>query len=117
RLLLRRDAYAFDMERVLDAAHKNGVVLECNAAPERLDLNDTHLRMAKQRGVKIVISTDAHSTHGLSLMRFGVITARRGWLEKSDVINTLSCEKMLTTLRPKPGAARKSSGKTAGHSA
>ena len=90
RLVLRRDAYAYDMERILDAAHKHGVVMECNASPERLDLKDTHLRMAKERGVKIVISTDAHSTRGLLAMRYGVQMARRGWLEKKDVINTLS---------------------------
>ena len=105
RLLLRRDAYACDMERILDAAHKHGVVMECNASPERLDLKDTYLRMAKDRGVKIVISTDAHSTRGLSAMRYGVQMARRGWLEKKDVINTLPCDKLLAALRPKPGAA------------
>jgi hypothetical protein len=58
--------------------------------------------MAKERGVKIVISTDAHSTRGLSLMRYGVQTARRGWMEKKDVINTFSTEKLLAALRPKP---------------
>jgi DNA polymerase (family 10) len=105
RLLLRRDSYAYDMERVLDAAHKHGVVMECNASPERLDLKDTHLRMAKERGVKIVISTDAHGTRGLQDMRFGVQMARRGWLEKKDVINTLSVEKLLAGLRQKPGSA------------
>jgi len=105
RLVLRRDAYAYDMERVLDAARKHGVILECNASPERLDLKDTHLRMAKERGVKIVISTDAHSTRGLQAMRFGVQMARRGWLEKKDVINTLGLEKLLVALRTKPGAA------------
>ena len=89
RLVLRRDAYAYDMEKILDAAKKHGVVMECNASPERLDLKDTHLRMAKERGVKIVISTDAHTTRGLQAMRYGVQTARRGWLEKKDVINTL----------------------------
>src|SRR6202521_1586558 len=103
RLILRRDAYAYDMERILDAAHKNGVVMECNAAPERLDLKDTHLRMAKERGVKIVISTDAHTTRGLQAMRYGVQMARRGWIEKKDVINTLSLEKLLAALRPKRG--------------
>src|ERR1700723_1923768 len=86
RLVLRRDAYAYDMERILDAAKKNGVVMECNAAPERLDLKDIHLRMAKERGVKIVISTDAHTTRGLHAMRYGVQMARRGWIEKKDVI-------------------------------
>ena len=105
RLVLRRDAYAYDMERILDAAHKHGVVMESNAAPERLDLKDTHLRMAKERGVKIVISTDAHTTRGLLAMRYGVQMARRGWIEKKDVINTLSLEKLLAGLREKPGSA------------
>jgi DNA polymerase (family X) len=104
RLVLRRDAYACDMERILDAAHKHGVVMECNASPERLDLKDTHLRMAKERGVKIVISTDAHTTRGLRAMRYGVQMARRGWIEKKDVINTLSLEKLLGTMRPRPGS-------------
>jgi DNA polymerase (family 10) len=79
--------------------------MECNASPERLDLKDTHLRMAKERGVKIVISTDAHTTRGLLAMRYGVQMARRGWIEKKDVINTLSLEKLLAGLREKPGAA------------
>ena len=105
RLVLRRDAYAYDMERILDAAQKYGVVMECNAAAERLDLKDTHLRMAKDRGVKIVISTDAHTTRGLGAMRYGVQMARRGWLEKKDVINTLPVEKLLAALRPKRGGA------------
>lgn len=105
RLVLRRDASAYDMERVLDAAAKRGVVMECNASPERLDLKDTHLRMAKERGVKIAISTDAHGTRGLRLMRYGVQTARRGWLEKKDVINTRSVDEMLAALRARPGAA------------
>jgi len=105
RLVLRREAYAYDMERVLDAAHKYGVVMECNASPERLDLKDTHLRMAKERGVKIVISTDAHSTRGLEAMRYGVQMARRGWIEKKEVINTFGLEKLLASLRSKPGAA------------
>lgn len=109
RLVLRRDGYPCDMERILDAAHEYGVVMECNASPGRLDLKDTHLRMAKERGVKIVISTDAHSTRGLAMMRYGVQMSRRGWIEKKDVINTLPLEKMLAALRPKPGAA--SSGK------
>ena len=108
RLVLRREAYAYDMERILDAAREHGVIMECNASPERLDLKDTHLRMAKERGVKIVISTDAHTTRGLLAMRYGVQMARRGWLEKKDVINTLSTEKLLATLRAKPGAASNS---------
>jgi len=104
RLLLRRDAYAYDMEKILDAAGKYGVMMECNASPERLDLKDTYLRMAKDRGVKVVISTDAHSMRGLSLMRYGVQVARRGWLAAKDVINTRPCEELLAALRCKPGA-------------
>jgi DNA polymerase (family 10) len=104
RLLLRREAFEYDMEKVLDAAAKQGVAMECNAAPERLDLNDIHLRMAKQRSVKIVISTDAHSTRGLRAMKYGVTTARRGWIEKGDVINALPLDAFLSALRPKPHA-------------
>jgi DNA polymerase (family 10) len=104
RLLLRRDEFACDMEKILDAARKYGVVMECNASPERLDLKDTYLRMAKERGVRIVISTDAHATGALETMRYGVRMARRGWIEKKDVINTLPVEKLLAALRPKPGA-------------
>jgi DNA polymerase (family 10) len=107
RLLLRRDPFAFDMEAVLDAARKHGVAMECNSYPDRLDLKETHLRMARERGVKIVISTDAHTTAHLSYMKYGVKMARRGWLEKKDVLNTLPAEKLLAALRPKPGSARR----------
>ena len=105
RLLLRRDAFAYDMERILEAARKHGVVMECNAAPDRLDLKDVHLRMCKERGVKIAISTDAHNIANLGFMRYGVQTARRGWIEQKDVLNTLPLAEMLAALRPKPGAA------------
>ena len=105
RLIMRREPYEYDMEKILDAAKRNGVVMECNAYPDRLDLNDVHLRMARQRGVKIVISTDSHSTTHLPFMKYGVITARRGWLEKKDVINTLPLEEMLAALRPRPASA------------
>jgi len=101
RLLLRRDAFAYDMEKILDAARKNGVAMECNAYPDRLDLNDTYLRMAKNRGVKVVISTDSHTTANLPYMKYGVKMARRGWLEKKDVINTLPTAKMMAGLRKK----------------
>ncbi len=106
RLLLRRDPFAYDMERVLDAARKHGVAMECNSYPDRLDLKDTYLRMAKDRGVKIVISTDSHSTTNLQFIRYGVLMARRGWLEKSDVLNTLPVDALLGALRPKAGWAR-----------
>ena len=117
RLVLRRDAYAYEMERVFDSAQKHGVVMECNASPERLDLKDTHLRMAKERGVKIVISTDAHTTRGLQAMRYGVQTARRGWIEKKDVINTLSLDKLLAGLRKKPAAPMRGEHRAAAASA
>jgi len=105
RLLLRRDPYAYDMEKILDAAKKNSVAMECNAYPDRLDLNDVHLRMAKERGVRITISTDAHSTTHLRFMQYGVATARRGWIEKKDVINALPVDQFLAALRQKPTAA------------
>ena len=105
RILLRRDAMAYDMERILDAASRRGVVMECNAAPDRLDLKDAYLRMAKERGLRVVISTDAHSIKNLELMRYGVQMARRGWIEKKDVLNALPLAEMLGALRPKPGAA------------
>ena len=106
RLLLRREGFEYDMERILKEARARGVAMECNSQPDRLDLRDTHLRMAKEAGVKIVISTDAHSTANLSLIEFGVRTARRGWIEPGDVLNTLGCEKLLAALRGRPGATR-----------
>jgi DNA polymerase (family X) len=106
RLVLRRDPFEYDMEKIFDAAAKHGVAMECNAAPERLDLSDVHLRKAKQHGVKIVISTDAHTTHALQCMTYGVATARRGWIEKKDVINTLPLDEFLAALRPKPHATK-----------
>jgi len=105
RLLLRRESFAYDMEKILDAAKRNGVAVECNAYPDRLDLNDVHLRMARERGVKLVISTDAHSTTHFRMMKYGVITARRGWLEKKHVLNTLPLNEFLAALRPKPAGA------------
>jgi DNA polymerase (family X) len=116
RLVLRRDPFDYDMEKIYVAAAKAGVAMECNAHPDRLDLKDIHLRAAIERGVKIVISTDAHSTANLQLMKYGVITARRGWVEKKDVINTLPLDAFLAALRPKshgkahakPAARRKS---------
>ncbi len=89
RLLLQREAFPFDFERVSGEAARRGVFLEINASPERLDLDPVLLRSAKQRGAKFVISTDSHHPKHLPNMRYGVITARRGWLEKADVVNTL----------------------------
>jgi DNA polymerase (family X) len=107
RLLLRRDPFDYDMEKILQACAKHGVAMECNSYPDRLDLKDVYLRMCKDRGVKVVISTDSHNTSNLSFIRYGVTMARRGWLEKSNVINTLPAEQFLAALRPKPGTAHK----------
>jgi len=107
RLLLRRDPFDYDMEKVLDACAKRNVAMECNSYPDRLDLKDVYLRMCKERGVKVVISTDSHNTTNLSFIRYGVTMARRGWLGKRDVINTLPTEQFLAALRPKPGTDRK----------
>jgi DNA polymerase (family 10) len=95
RQLLRRDAYAMDMEAVLDAAARRKVAMELNSYPERLDLNDRHLRMAKERGVKIVINTDSHHTSHMAKIRYGVLQARRAWLTKDDVLNALPVAKFL----------------------
>jgi DNA polymerase (family X) len=107
RLLLKRDPLDYDMEKVLDACAKHGVAMECNSYPDRLDLKDVYLRMCKEKGVKVVISTDAHHTSHLSFIRYGVTMARRGWLEKKDVINTLPVQQFLAALRPKPGTGQK----------
>jgi DNA polymerase (family 10) len=90
RLIGEREPYEIDMERVISAAHDLGCCLEINAQPDRLDLNDAHIHAAKAKGVKLAISTDAHSIDTLDYMRFGIDQARRGWLEADDVINTRS---------------------------
>jgi DNA polymerase (family X) len=88
RLIGSRDPYAFDLEAVLGVAAEMGVAMELNAQPERLDLNDQACRLAKERGVPIIISSDAHSARHLENLRYGVWVARRGWLEAGDVVNT-----------------------------
>jgi len=88
RLIGEREPYDIDMERVISAAHDVGCFLEINAEPDRLDLNDIDAHASKTMGVKLAISTDAHSVNALEYMRFGVDQARRGWLEPADVINT-----------------------------
>ena len=93
RLLLRREAYAFDIDAVLKAAARKKVAMELNAYPDRLDLNDRHLRLAKEHGVKIVINTDSHHTSHMDKIRFGILQARRAWLTKEDVLNTLPVQK------------------------
>ena len=99
RILLRRDSYAFDMHAVLTEAAKRKVAMEQNAYPDRLDLSDAHLRQAKQHGVKIVINTDAHHTSHMDKIRFGVLQARRAWLTKDDVLNTLPTQKFAKAMK------------------
>jgi len=111
RLLLRRDPIDYDMEKVLDACAKHGVAMECNSYPDRLDLKDVYLRMCKERGAQVVISTDSHNAGNLSFIRYGVVMARRGWLEKKDVINTLPTKEFLGALRGKPGTKKKAAKK------
>ena len=89
RLINRRPPYEIDMEKIVMAAKERGCILEVNSSPDRLDLTDIHCRLVKNNGVKVSIDTDAHSTSDLDLMRFGIGQARRGWIEKEDVINTL----------------------------
>jgi DNA polymerase (family X) len=102
RHLLKRDPYQFDTERVFDAAKQRGVILELNGNPERLDLCDRHVKLAREKGMKIIISTDAHHPDHFDFMRYGVMTARRGWMERKDVLNTYSPAKLLAALRPLP---------------
>jgi DNA polymerase (family 10) len=99
RLINRREPYAVDMEQVFAAAVKHKKFLELNANPARLDLNDLHCSIAKRRGIPIVISTDAHSTDGLEVMRYGVLQARRGGLTGADVANTLPWKKFEKLLK------------------
>jgi DNA polymerase (family 10) len=88
RLIGARAPYKIDMEEVMREAGSHGVAMEINSYPERLDLNDVHCRLAKDMGVMVAVSTDAHAARTLGNMRYGVHTARRGWIEKKDVINT-----------------------------
>jgi DNA polymerase (family 10) len=88
RQLGRREPFQLDVEAVLEAAAEHSVAVELNANPRRLDLSDVHVHRAKELGVPVVISTDAHSPRELDHMRYGVEQARRGWLEAADVLNT-----------------------------
>ena len=99
RIQLRRDAYAFNMTAVLTAAAKHKVAMELNSYPDRLDLNDVHLRQAKQQGVKTVINTDSHHTSHMEKIRYGILQARRAWLTKGDVLNTLPGQKFAEAMK------------------
>jgi DNA polymerase (family 10) len=99
RMLNERDPYELDLERIMEAAQERGCFLEVNAQPSRLDLNDTFCKMAKDMGVKVAISTDAHNKSNLDYMRLGVGQARRGWLGPEDVINTRSLKDLKQILK------------------
>ncbi|MEK6802835.1 MAG: DNA polymerase/3'-5' exonuclease PolX [Nitrospirota bacterium] len=99
RLIDQREPYDVDMLRVIRKARERGCFLEVNAHPERLDLTDTYCQMAKEEGVLLAINTDAHSTLDLENIRFGIGQARRGWLEKADVVNSRPLQEVRTLLK------------------
>ena len=99
RMLLRREGSKVNLEKIVDAARANGVALEINSQPHRLDLCDTHARLARDRGAMLVIDSDAHYVEALDYPRWGVMTARRAWLTKDDVINTLPLKAFRKKLR------------------
>lgn len=99
RLMGKRDAYDLDMDAVIDAALDYNVALEINSFPDRLDLNDINIKHARDRGMKFTISTDTHRLEHLGYMDFGVATARRGWLEKDDVMNTMPADALVRMLK------------------
>jgi len=102
RLLLQRDPFPFDFDRIVAEAVRRGVWLEINASPERLDLNGTLARSARAKGARFTISTDAHHPQHLASMRYGVLTARRGWLGPADIMNTLPADRFAVALRTRP---------------
>jgi len=99
RMLLRREPYSIDLNAVLDAALRHGVAVEINSQAHRLDLSDVHARLAHTRGVPLVISSDAHSREALAVVQWGVVMARRAWLEPGDVLNTRSFDDLVASLR------------------
>src|ERR1035438_4496582 len=101
RILLHRDPFPFDFDLVASEAARRGVWLEINASPERLDLHGTLIRTARAKGAKFTISTDAHHPKQLASMRYGVVTARRGWLGPHDILNTLGAEEFARAIQAK----------------
>jgi len=95
RLLQKRDGMNLDMEAIMDKAVEKNIIMEINANPERLDLDDRHCKMAMEKGLKLSVSTDAHSIGDLQNMKYGIFQARRGWLKSGDVVNTLGAEELL----------------------
>ena len=99
RLITKREAYEIDLDVVFDEAKKTGTIMEINSYPERIDLKDTNVRAAIKKGVKLVISTDAHNTDQLHFIKLGIGTARRGWATKEDIINTRGLKEMMKMLK------------------
>jgi DNA polymerase (family 10) len=99
RLILKREPYRFDTDRVFAAAASAGVAVEINCQIDRLDLDDVHARAARDRGVQIIIDSDAHSPAALGALRWGVSVARRAWLQPDDVLNTRPLETFRSMLR------------------
>jgi DNA polymerase (family X) len=102
RQILRREPFSVDLGKVFSRAAELGVAMEHNASPNRLDLCDRDLRLARELGCKIVINTDAHDTHELGFVTYGIRQLRRAWLTAADVLNTLAPEEFLAALRPRP---------------
>jgi DNA polymerase (family 10) len=111
RQLGTREAYPLDLARVLEVAREEAVALEVNAMPERLDLGEVGCRAAKAAGVPVVISTDAHDASHLANLRYGVWVARRGWLEATDVLNTLPLAVLRRRLVRRGATARNAPGR------
>jgi DNA polymerase (family 10) len=99
RLIGERAPYKVNMKKLFEGVKQRGCFLEINAQPKRLDLNDVYTKRAKEAGVRFTISTDAHNTASLNYMKYGIYQARRGWLEKKDVLNTSSLKALKSALR------------------
>jgi len=99
RIMQKRDEYQVDLQVLLKTAKETGTILEINSWPERLDLKDVYIKMAKDIGVKMIINTDSHQKDQMHFMELGISQARRGWAEKSDIINTLSVDELLKHIK------------------
>jgi DNA polymerase (family 10) len=99
RMILKRSGYPVDIETIVDAAARHGVALEINSQAYRLDINDAHARLARQRGVNIVVSSDSHSREAFGVLNWGITVARRAWLQAADVLNTLPFDEFRSRLR------------------
>ena len=94
RLIGIREAFDLDFEKIFDTAKEYDVAMEINSSPDRLDLNDIHTKKAKEKNIKFVINTDSHNIMHFPTIKYGIATARRGWLRKKDIINTYSVKEI-----------------------